>query len=57
MWRRKINSASVIFLLNRYIMLVQFAVQLPLSFLISDEVRRRVIVMILRLVCIRQRSY
>ncbi|KAJ8487771.1 hypothetical protein ONZ51_g3950 [Trametes cubensis] len=36
-WRRKINSASVIFLLNRYIMLVQFAVQLPLSFLISDE--------------------
>ncbi|KAI0330637.1 hypothetical protein GY45DRAFT_1250337, partial [Cubamyces sp. BRFM 1775] len=36
-WRRKINSASVIFLLNRYIMLVQFAVQLPLSFLISDK--------------------
>ncbi|KAI0659123.1 hypothetical protein C8Q70DRAFT_933866 [Cubamyces menziesii] len=36
-WRCKINSASVIFLLNRYIMLVQFAVQLPLSFLISDE--------------------
>lgn len=38
-WSRKVNSASMLFLLNRYIMLVQFAVQLPLSFTISDEVR------------------
>ncbi|KAI9064718.1 hypothetical protein FKP32DRAFT_1611042 [Trametes sanguinea] len=38
-WTRKLNGASVIFFLNRYIMLVQFAVQLPLSFSISDEVR------------------
>ncbi|EIW55778.1 uncharacterized protein TRAVEDRAFT_128901, partial [Trametes versicolor FP-101664 SS1] len=37
-WSRKVNSASMLFLLNRYIMLVQFAVQLPLSFTISDEV-------------------
>ncbi|KAI8986886.1 hypothetical protein BD414DRAFT_461354 [Trametes punicea] len=36
-WTRKFNGASVIFFLNRYIMLVQFAVQLPLSFSISDE--------------------
>ncbi|KAL1941683.1 hypothetical protein VTO73DRAFT_7122 [Trametes versicolor] len=36
-WSRKVNSASMLFLLNRYIMLVQFAVQLPLSFTISDE--------------------
>ncbi|KAI0646257.1 hypothetical protein C8Q79DRAFT_926268 [Trametes meyenii] len=36
-WSRKVNSAAVVFLLNRYIMLIQFAVQLPLSFTISDE--------------------
>ncbi|KAI0674248.1 hypothetical protein C8Q78DRAFT_966836, partial [Trametes maxima] len=38
-WTRKVNGASMIFLLNRYIMLIQFAVQLPLSFTISNEVR------------------
>ncbi|OSD07956.1 hypothetical protein PYCCODRAFT_1463221 [Trametes coccinea BRFM310] len=37
-WTRKLNGASVIFFMNRYIMLVQFAVQLPLSFSITDEV-------------------
>ncbi|KAI0635104.1 hypothetical protein C8Q77DRAFT_1105834 [Trametes polyzona] len=37
-WKRKVNSASIIFFLNRYIMLVQFIIQLPISFTISDEV-------------------
>ncbi|KAI0701663.1 hypothetical protein C8Q76DRAFT_802626 [Earliella scabrosa] len=37
-WSRKPNGASLLFFLNRYIMLVQFGVQLPLLFTISDKV-------------------
>ncbi|OBZ73196.1 hypothetical protein A0H81_07320 [Grifola frondosa] len=38
-WGRKTTGATVLFLLNRYVMFVQFIIQLPFSFLISTSVR------------------
>lgn len=39
-WKREFNGATILFLANRYILLLYFVMELPTVALISDEVRR-----------------
>lgn len=38
-WQRKVSAATWIFLLNRYLVIALYAVNIPSTFTVSDSVR------------------
>lgn len=38
-WQRKVSAATWIFLLNRYLVITLYAVNMPSTFTVSDSVR------------------